>query len=211
MLQDKKLWVDSLGVCYQRLLSTAYVAVPEAAQAKGKTPTHEQHLNRFLCHFVKTFLTVHLPLFDLLVPHQAPPRPCTAAPSLVSLVTCASARTLGLQFCEQSSRNWGAPQACKRYLTFLYLCCVLSGTPPSWSHQVLQRMPQVTSCRPCVLRRVCPAAGHTGGAGAAEGSAGTGCSARRHRGGHAVSRPSRTAQALARQILRAARPGRRQC
>ncbi|CAL8464198.1 g3733 [Coccomyxa elongata] len=31
---DKELWVDSLGVCYQRLLSTAYVAVPEAAQAK---------------------------------------------------------------------------------------------------------------------------------------------------------------------------------
>ncbi|BDA49312.1 hypothetical protein COCOBI_13-4240 [Coccomyxa sp. Obi] len=34
VLQDKKLWVDSLGVCYQRLLSTAYVAVPETAQAK---------------------------------------------------------------------------------------------------------------------------------------------------------------------------------
>ncbi|CAL8464187.1 g3722 [Coccomyxa elongata] len=34
VLQDKKLWVDSIGVCYQRLLSTAYVAVPEAAQAK---------------------------------------------------------------------------------------------------------------------------------------------------------------------------------
>jgi len=39
-LQDKKMWVDGLGLCYQRLFSTAYVALPETAQAKGVPSLH---------------------------------------------------------------------------------------------------------------------------------------------------------------------------
>lgn len=35
-LQDKKVWVDGLGICYQRVFSTAYMALPETAQAKGE-------------------------------------------------------------------------------------------------------------------------------------------------------------------------------
>ncbi len=35
-LQDRKVWVDGVGICYQRLFSTAYVALPETAQAKGE-------------------------------------------------------------------------------------------------------------------------------------------------------------------------------
>lgn len=39
-LQDKKMWVDGLGLCYQRLFSTAYVALPETAKAKGVPSLH---------------------------------------------------------------------------------------------------------------------------------------------------------------------------
>ena len=58
MLQDKKLWVDSLGVCYQRLLSTTYVAVPETAQAKGEKP-HTQ-FDQVPLSLSETSLTAHL-------------------------------------------------------------------------------------------------------------------------------------------------------
>lgn len=35
-LQDKKLWVDSLGIVNQRLFKTVYEALPEQAKAKGE-------------------------------------------------------------------------------------------------------------------------------------------------------------------------------
>jgi hypothetical protein len=36
LLQDKKLWVDSLGMVQQRLFQTVYLALPDNAQAKGE-------------------------------------------------------------------------------------------------------------------------------------------------------------------------------
>ena len=35
-LQERKVWVDSLGACHLRLRGTTFEALPDAAEAKGE-------------------------------------------------------------------------------------------------------------------------------------------------------------------------------
>lgn len=55
-LQERKLWVDSLGACHLRLRGTTFEALPDFAQAKGglpptATPRWHGHLQVVAVHF----------------------------------------------------------------------------------------------------------------------------------------------------------------